>query len=87
MDQLIQVGGALLILAAFTAAHLGRVDPHARSYLVLNLAGSTVLAYDALHGSEWGFLLLEAVWALVSAWSLYRALLASGAVQERPAAG
>jgi hypothetical protein len=87
MDQLIQVGGALLILAAFTAAQLGRVDPHARSYLVLNLAGSAVLAYDALHGSEWGFLLLEAVWALVSAWSLCRALLASGAVQERPAAG
>ena len=83
MDQIVQVGGALLILAAFTAAQLGRVDPHARAYLALNLAGSAVLAYDALHGEQWGFLLLEAVWALVSAWGLWR----SAAVQERPAAG
>jgi hypothetical protein len=68
----IQIAGALLILAAFIAAQLGRVDPHSRDYLTLNLAGSTVLAYDALHGAEWGFFLLESVWALVSAWSLVR---------------
>ena len=77
MEQLIQVGGALLILAAFTAAQLGRVDPHARSYLVLNLVGSSILAFDALHGEQWGFLLLEAVWALVSAWGLARVYLPS----------
>ena len=70
MDQLIQIGGALLILAAFIAAQTGRVNPRSRAYLLLNLAGSAVLAYDALHGREWGFLLLEAVWAIVSAWGL-----------------
>ena len=75
---MIQIAGALLILAAFTAAQAGRVDPHSREYLALNLAGSSVLAYDALHGQEWGFLLLELVWALVSGWSLAR--------QIRPAA-
>jgi hypothetical protein len=76
MDQLIQIAGALLVLAAFTAAQLGRLDPYSRTYLVLNLAGSTVLSYLALAGRDWGFLLLEGVWALVSAWGLLR--LASG---------
>ena len=72
---MIQIFGALLILAAFTAAQAGRVDPHSRVYLALNLAGSVVLAHDALRGEEWGFLLLEAVWAFVSGWGLLRALL------------
>jgi hypothetical protein len=71
---MIQIAGALLILAAFTAAQAGRVNPHSREYLVLNLAGSSVLAYDALHGREWGFLMLEFVWAIVSAWGLVRVL-------------
>ncbi len=70
MDQVIQIGGALLILAAFTTAQLGRVDPRSRAYLVLNLLGSAILTYDALHGREWGFFLLESVWAIVSAWGL-----------------
>jgi hypothetical protein len=72
MDQLIQIGGALLILAAFTAAQADRVNPHSRGYLLLNLVGSSVLAYDALHGEEWGFLLLELVWAIVSASGLVK---------------
>ena len=67
---MIQIAGALLILSAFVAAQLGRVDPRSRSYLVLNLAGSSVLACDALRGEQWGFFLLEAVWAVVSAWAL-----------------
>jgi hypothetical protein len=69
---LVQIAGALLILAAFTAAQLGRVDPQAPSYLALNLAGSAILTYDALHGREWGFFILELAWALVSAWGLLR---------------
>ena len=33
-----------------------------------------MLAYDALHEQEWGFFILELVWAVVSAWSLIRLL-------------
>ena len=72
--MLVQLIGALLILAAFIAAQLGLANPQARGYLLLNLVGSAILAYDALHGREWGFLLLEAVWAVVSAWGLWRTL-------------
>jgi hypothetical protein len=77
MDQVIQIGGALLILLPFAAAQFGRMAVTSVTYLALNLAGSAILAGDALHGEEWGFFLLESVWALVSAWGLARALRGS----------
>jgi uncharacterized protein (DUF1786 family) len=70
MDQLVQVVGAVLILSAFAATQLGAMDPRSRIYLVLNLAGSAVLAVLALDERQWGFLLLETVWAAVSLWGL-----------------
>ena len=81
MHQLIQVGGALFILAAFSAAQFGHLNAHSRSYLTLNLVGSSILTYDALHGQEWGFFILEFVWALVSAWGLF------GMARRRPSGG
>jgi hypothetical protein len=74
MDQVIQVIGALLILAGFAAAQFGALRVDSVLYLVLNLAGSVVLAYLAAIDDQWGFLLLETVWAIVSAWSLIRVL-------------
>ena len=67
---MIQLAGALLILAGFIAAQAGRVSPHALSYVALNFAGSVILTYVALDGRNWGFLLLEGVWAIVSLWAL-----------------
>ena len=82
MDQLVQIAGALLILAAYAGAQLGRLDQHAISYLVLNLVGSAILAVLAAIDSQYGFFLLETVWALVSAWSLWRELQGRGAAQR-----
>ena len=76
MDQVIQVVGALLILTAFTAVQMERMRPDSRLYLALNLAGSAILAVLALIGLQWGFVLLEGVWAVVSAWGLVVALRA-----------
>ena len=72
MDQVIQIVGALLILAAFAAQQMGRMQADSRTYLVLNLIGAAILAVLAYHEEQWGFLLLEGVWTLVSAWSLWR---------------
>ena len=72
MDQLLQIVGAIAILAAFALAQLRVLDQHARPYLVLNLAGSALLAVLAYAEEQWGFLLLEGVWAVVSAWALLR---------------
>lgn len=77
MDQLIQIIGALLILVAFGAVQFDRMRPDSRLYLALNLAGSIILAVLAVAASQWGFVLLEGVWAIVSAWSLISALRVS----------
>jgi hypothetical protein len=70
VDQVIQIVGAALILVAYVAAQVERLNPQSRPYLVLNLAGSLILAVLAAEGSQWGFLLLEGAWAIVSAWGL-----------------
>lgn len=65
-----QVVGAVLILVGFTANQRGLVRADAVSYLVVNLLGSGILTWIAYDERDWGFLLLESVWAVVSAWGL-----------------
>jgi hypothetical protein len=71
MAQVIQIVGALIILGAFAASQLGELPTDSRLYLVLNVVGSAILAILAVVEGQIGFLLLEGVWALVSAWSLF----------------
>jgi hypothetical protein len=70
ISQLAQVAGALLVLSAFAAAQVGALSTRSTRYLLLNLAGGLVLAALAAADGQLGFLLLESVWAAVSAWSL-----------------
>ena len=68
--DLVEILGALLILAAFAATQLRRLDAHSLPYLVLNVLGAGVLAVVAAVHRSWGFLLLEGTWTVVSAVSL-----------------
>jgi hypothetical protein len=81
MGQTIQVAGSLLILIPFVLAQFGRLAPTSPVYVIGNLVGSSILAVEAALGRQWGFLLLEGVWAAVSAW----ALVAMIAARAKPA--
>jgi hypothetical protein len=71
-EQAVQVAGALLILAAFAAAQAHRLDVHSPVYLWLNILGAGTLAVLAFIEEQWGFVLLETVWTIVSVWGLAR---------------
>ena len=66
----LELAGAVCILAGFTLGQMDRLDQRSVVYLILNLAGSSVLAVIAFVDHRWGFLLLEGVWSIVSALSL-----------------
>jgi hypothetical protein len=83
MNQVLQVLGALLILVAYMASQLGWLDQRAYGYLTLNVVGSAILGVLALQNQQWGFVLLETVWALVSLWSIARRLVGAGTERSR----
>jgi hypothetical protein len=70
VDQVVQIIGAVLILVAYGAAQIERLDPQSRLYLGLNLVGSLILGVLAAGTAQWGFLLLEGAWSLISLWGL-----------------
>ena len=84
-EQLVQIIGALLILSAFVLAQMRRMTTSSRAYLALNLVGSIILAVLAGLDRDLGFLLLETVWAIVSAVGLAGSLRSGQ--PPRPAAG
>jgi len=75
IGQAISLAGAAMILAAFAAQQAGRLRPSDVAYLVLNFVGSAVLAYFAVLAGNLGLIVLESAWAVISLWSLGRALL------------
>jgi hypothetical protein len=65
-DQVVQMVGALLILAGFILSQRNLLDADSYLYLMLNLTGAAILVVLAFQGQRWGFVLLEGVWALVA---------------------
>jgi hypothetical protein len=70
----LQVIGSVLVLVAFALSQRHILSTSSAIYLVLNVVGSALLAMLALQERQWGFLLLEAVWGVVSAASLVATL-------------
>ena len=72
MRQVIGIVGALLILLPFAASQLGRLRVMSYSYQLMNFAGATILTIIAVLERQYGFILLEGVWALMSVVGLSR---------------
>ena len=79
IDLVLEVAGAILILVAFALAQFRGLDRHGFLYLVLNLVGAALLAGSAATHRQWGFLLLQGVWALVAFWELLGLVRRGGA--------
>jgi hypothetical protein len=76
--QVVQIFGALLILTGYVGAQMNKLDQNSATYLVLNAAGSAILTVLGYLEHQWGFVLLEGVWTLVSLYGLSRVLRVSG---------
>lgn len=70
--QLLSLAGAVQVLVAYVAAQLRRMNPESCTYTLLNFLGSLCLAVVAITERQWGFILLEGTWALVSLYRLFR---------------
>ena len=66
MLQAVQIGGALMILAAFGLGQTRRLPVSGIAYLMLSLVGAIALGVSAWIESQWGFVMLETAWAAIS---------------------
>jgi hypothetical protein len=72
--QLLSVCGAVLILFAYIAHQLRKMSIDTVTYQLLNLAGGFCLTVTACVTRQWGFIIMEGSWAVISAWGLWAVL-------------
>jgi hypothetical protein len=71
--QTVSVVGACVVLYAFYRQQQGAWTSSEPRYLACNFVGTAVLTVVAWIGSQWGFVLVESIWAVVSLRGLLRA--------------
>ena len=74
MIQVVSIVGAVLILLPFAASQFRKLSTNSLAYQAMNLIGSAALTAVAVIESQYGFILLEGTWAIVSAAGLARVL-------------
>ena len=73
VNQLVGVIGAVLVLSAYLGIQRRWLRSDERLYHALNFGGASMLAFVAVVDRQWGFILLEGVWALAALPGLLRA--------------
>ena len=68
--QLIQVVGALLNMGAFALLHFEIAPSSALRYLIPNWFGSVLLVVSAYVDRQWGFLMLEGAWVVLTGYAI-----------------
>lgn len=68
--QLIQIVGALLNMGAFALLHFEIAPSSALRYLIPNWLGSVLLVATAYVDRQWGFLMLEGAWVVVTGYAI-----------------
>ena len=73
-----QFVGACGILLPFALLQFRRTTAHSWLYLSLNMTGAAILTWLALRDAQWGFVLLQGVWALAALVGLLRRAIHRG---------
>ena len=81
--QLVSVLGSLLVLVAYVASQFGYLSAKGLAYAFANIVGSGILAVVATLEAQWGFLVLEGAWALVSLVAVVRQKAKANTHRER----
>jgi hypothetical protein len=72
--QFVSITGAVLILIAYTAHQLKKMNAHTVLYQMLNLLGGVCLFSTALVERQYGFILMEGAWSVLSLVGLVKVL-------------
>ncbi|MGH8015079.1 MAG: CBU_0592 family membrane protein [Candidatus Zixiibacteriota bacterium] len=72
MEQVLSIGAAITILAAYAGLQLGYLDNKRPLFNWVNLIGAIILCIVAFRAAQWGFVILEATWGIISLWPLFR---------------
>lgn len=74
--QLVSLVGAVMQLVAYALMQLGRLPSESYPYQLANVVGSFMMTVVASINHEYGFILMEAVWFLTSAYGLIKLMRA-----------
>lgn len=80
-DPGLQIAAASVLLIVLGLSQLKLLDVKSLVYLLCNAIGSEVLAMAAWAGHQWGLLIIEGTWSLISAVGLAQTL---SAVLDQP---
>jgi uncharacterized membrane protein HdeD (DUF308 family) len=66
LGQIVSLAGAAMVLYAYAAHQMGRLQKENPLYLCLNLVGAGILTFFAVGARQAGLALMEGAWVVIS---------------------